>query len=75
MSKKKQHKRAIRVHAHARVNAYGILSRAVEEGTRYGWSRAHKYTDNPSEDTILNAIQDMVMAAISDVFIFEHEEY
>jgi hypothetical protein len=29
------------------VRAYPVLCRAVEEGVRYGWRRAHKHTNTP----------------------------
>lgn len=52
------------------VDIYRIVSRAVEEGVRYGWNRAHKHTDTPSPEEIQNRIEDSVMNALSEVLIW-----
>lgn len=39
-----------------KVRAYDVLRRAVEEGTAYGWRRAHKHSDTPGEDAIVDQI-------------------
>ena len=46
----------------------------VEEGIRYGWQRAYKHTDHPTEDGFKTAIEQAVMNAICEVFEFDHEE-
>lgn len=51
-----------------------LLDLAIEQGVRYGWSRAHKYVENPSEDVIKETIEDAVMAQIYDYFKFDDEE-
>lgn len=63
----------VRIHPALRIkwNAYAVLERAVEEGLAYGWQRAHKHTDKPSEDTIRCAIAEAVMNAIGEVMMFE----
>ena len=53
-----------------RINAYAVISRAVEEGLAAGWRRAHKYDDHPSEDAILEAMESAVMGAICEVVEF-----
>lgn len=52
------------------VNVFTVLSRAVEEGTIYGWRRAHKYEENPSEERICSEIGEAVINAICEVFNF-----
>lgn len=54
-----------------KVDVYAVLDRAVEEGLAYGWRRAHKHVDNPSEDAIREAMQNAVMDAICGVFKFD----
>lgn len=57
-----------------KVNAYAVLSRAVEEGVQRGWSRAHKHVEKPGEDALCSAIYDAVMEAICEVFDFDEGE-
>lgn len=59
------------VHQHVRVNAYAVMSRAVEDGIAYGYRRAHKHTDTPSEEMIKENIYHGVMEAITEVFNIE----
>ena len=54
-----------------RINAYAVLSRAVEEGVAFGYRRAHKHTDKPDEEALAQAIGQAVMDAISEVFDFD----
>ncbi len=56
-----------------RPNTYAILSRAVEEGAKFGYLRAFKYTETPSEDMILESIHREIMNAITEVFVFDGE--
>lgn len=48
-----------------------MLSECVEEGIAYGWMRAHKHVDNPTEESIKEAIHNAVMASISEYFLFD----
>lgn len=52
---------------------YKILSDCVEEGIRYGYTRAHKHTDDPDRDTMMGEIHSAVMSAIDQNFSFEDE--
>lgn len=57
-----------------RVNTYEVMSRAIEEGTAFGWMRAHKHTDTPSEFVIKNEVGIEVMNAICEVFLFDGDD-
>lgn len=57
-----------------RVKSYRVLERAVEEGVRYGWGRAHKHTASPSAEETQDHIAREVMNAISEYFEFEETE-
>jgi hypothetical protein len=57
-----------------RVKAWPVLERAVEEGVAYGWQRAHKHTDNPGEDLILDDIGQAVMSSICEAFEIDEPE-
>lgn len=52
-----------------------ILEQAISEGVRYGYSRAHKHVENPTEGAIIEAIEDAVMSAIHEYFTFDDEEF
>lgn len=51
-----------------------ILEQAIEEGVRRGYSRAFKYIESPSENTILESLEECVMASIYEYFDFEEDE-
>lgn len=57
----------LKVKAVIKLNGWEILSRAVEQGLMWGWNRAHKHEDNPSEDAIKQAMHDAIMSEIGEV--------
>jgi len=50
---------------------YNVMEMAVSAGVEYGYNRAHKHTDSPSEDQIKEAIIKAVMDEICEWFVFE----
>lgn len=56
-----------------KVDLYTIIGRAVEEGLRFGYRRAHKHTDTPPEEQLLDYMEAEVMSALSEVINFEEE--
>lgn len=56
-----------------KVKLYTILDRAVEEGAAYGVARAHKHTDEPEPEAIVNEVVSAIMSQICDVIDFEDE--
>lgn len=50
--------------------SWPVLVRCVEEGVQMGWNRAHKHTDHPDEQSILEHIETEVMNAICEAFDF-----
>jgi len=50
---------------------YNIIREAVENGIRYGIRRAHKHTDDPSEDLLESEIHSAIMNELDDKFEFE----
>jgi hypothetical protein len=50
---------------------YNVLEMAIEEGVRYGYNRANKHLENPSENVIIDSIVENVMNSINDWFDFE----
>lgn len=57
-----------------KARTYSILSRAIEDGIRNGWTRSHKHTDNPDKESIVSNIQDCIMLEITENFSFDEDE-
>ncbi len=50
-----------------------VLEMALEEGVRYGYSRAHKHVETPSEDAIIEHVVGGVMHYLYEWFDFEEK--
>ena len=50
---------------------YSILSQAVEDGAKYGYRRAFKHCEAPTEEAICDSIHLAIMNEISQWFEFE----
>ena len=46
----------------------------MEEGATYGWRRAHKHTDTPGEDAIVDQIIQGVLNEVCEYFDFDDED-
>lgn len=57
-----------------RVKSYRVLQRALEEGFEWGWQRAHKHTDKPTEAMIRENVLREIGNAIDEVFHFDSDE-
>ena len=66
----KDNDKAMRALADMRPNTRTILERAIEEGTKRGYTRAFKHTDSPSEAGILQSIEDAIWLEIDTYFSF-----
>ena len=51
-----------------------VLETAIKQGVAYGYSRAHKYVENPTEGAIIDSIVEQVMNSLDDWFEFGEEE-
>jgi hypothetical protein len=49
---------------------YAILSECIEAGCRYGVSRAHKHTEDPSYEEIEEAVYSAIMEKIHQYYDF-----
>ena len=58
-----------------KVNEYIVMSDCITEGAKYGYHRAHKYHDNPSEDVIIAEIESAIMNSICEYFNFDTPNY
>lgn len=50
------------------------MSECVANGIRIGWSKAHKYHENPTPGQIQQAVEMAVLNEIAEYFIFEDNE-
>lgn len=53
-----------------KVKLYNILHTAVEQGVQIGWTRSHKHTNTPTEESVKEYILREVMNELSDVVDF-----
>lgn len=54
-----------------KINAYAVISDAVDRGVTTGYRRAHKHTDTPGEHGITDAVYTAVMGELCEIFKFE----
>ena len=54
-----------------KVKSYPVLVRAIEDGYKIGWNRAHKHVENPSKDMIEDAVIQAILSEICDWFDFD----
>lgn len=54
-----------------RAKEYQLIDQCVETGVRYGYHRAYKHTDTPTEEQMVQTIQNAVMAEICEWFDFD----
>jgi hypothetical protein len=52
-----------------------IISNCIEEGCRYGVSRAHKHTEDPSFEQIEEAVFTAIMERIHQYYDFTGSEH
>ena len=50
-----------------------VLETAIKQGVSYGYSRAHKHVENPTEGAIIDSICTNVMDCIYEWFDFEED--
>lgn len=70
MAKRTKKKPQIKVKAFVQINAYMVISDAVERAVAYGWRRAHKHTDTPDETTVCQEIENAVINDLCEILMF-----
>lgn len=53
---------------------YSLIERAVEDGIRYGYKRAHKHTDDPHEEDLKQTILEAIMQELSEIINFDENK-
>lgn len=56
-----------------RLDSYRIISDTVEIGISHGWNKAHKHTETPSQQHVLNEIHAAVMNELCEILKFDEE--
>jgi hypothetical protein len=54
-----------------KMKTYNIVADAVDRGVTIGYRRAHKHVENPSEDTLIDAITNAVTGELCEVIDFD----
>jgi len=54
---------------------FSLLEKAIEEGIDYGWRRAHKHVETPSEGTLKEEISNAIFSSLHDYFTFDEEDF
>lgn len=54
---------------------FKILVRCVEDGVAYGYSRAHKHTDTPTDEVVRDQIENAVIDEICEWFYFDESDF
>lgn len=54
-----------------KVNTYTVLEECIEIGIDGGMNRAHKHTDNPSQEYIKEQILHYIMLQVCEKFKFD----
>lgn len=62
--------RKLKVRTAIRVNAYRVVSDAVERGALRGVRRAYKHTDTPTPEYIASEVESAVTLELSEVLDF-----
>jgi hypothetical protein len=63
----------IEVEGKVALRAHVVIARAIEQGVRHGYRRAHKHTEAPNEEVICAQIEASVMNALDEVLQYSDE--
>ena len=63
--------RSVKVEALVRLDSYKIINDVIDGAIRYGYKRAHKHIEFPSEEFIIEEIHRSVMNDLCDILKFE----
>ena len=57
-----------------KIRLYSLLERAVEEGIEGGLNKAHKHTDSPSREHIIEQVRHYIMLSLEEVIDLDDEK-
>jgi hypothetical protein len=58
-----------------KVRVYNYVDEKMEDAIAYGYMRAYKHTDTPTEDQVKYEIHNSIMNSLCDIFVFGEDEY
>lgn len=64
----------INVKCSVKLDAYRIISDAVDVGICSGWNRAHKHTETPSQQHVIDELHKSIMNQLCEILKFDDEE-
>ena len=56
-----------------KIIAYKVISDCIERGINYGYMRAYKHTDTPTEDALKNELEQAIMNELCDYIDFDED--
>jgi len=56
-----------------RLDVYKIIDDTIYTAIQYGYSRAHKHTETPSKDHLIEEIHKAIMNDLSEILNFDDE--
>ena len=57
-----------------KLNSYKIVDDAIEKAIDYGYRRAFKYNDNPTEEHVKEQIHSSIMSDLSELINFDNTD-
>lgn len=57
-----------------RPNFKRLLDKCIEDGVRIGYERAHKHTDTPAKDYLLQVIGAAIDNELDEWFVFDNDD-
>ncbi|HAM40186.1 MAG TPA: hypothetical protein DCP69_02310 [Candidatus Omnitrophica bacterium] len=54
-----------------KFQAYNLMERAVSEGVAYGVRHAHKHTEKPGHEIIIERVTSAVMSSLGEIMDFD----
>lgn len=63
----------MQVNSRVKINAYKVIDDAIDRAIRYGYNRAHKHVDRPSEDQMIDEIHRAIMNELCELLTFDSE--
>lgn len=64
-------KESIKVDVCVKLDAYKIISDAIDRSVDFGWNRAHKHTDTPSAEHIKTEVCNSIMNELCEILKFD----
>jgi hypothetical protein len=64
----------MKIPVYLRVDPKDLIEDAVQRGVAWGYRRAHKHVESPTEEQVLDAIQNSVMSELYGILALNDAE-